>query len=321
MSVQSHFSFDSLPFCFSNEVCTKFFIRSQNKIIGDVLNSIRFDGKLYHCIYGKDSVGKSFVLQELYNILSLTDVVIVRTLRDNKISLADQVGNFVKKRPGSDERMLERLAQYYSGLERLFIMVDDVDGLKPADIEFLNLIAQRAPQIGIIVAGGAKNIMERGANNFIDSVMAKHRVKPLSVLETYGYISKNISESFALNMRKGENIFSSVSVLAIYLLSAGRLGHINSIATFCLDKAAYEYKHRVSVLSVFEYARSNLSMLRYNTAVLFLKWIGFISVLYGLFFAGQAAYLKINEQRFERIRQEIELENLKNSLGGGNVLQ
>ncbi|MDR2934249.1 MAG: hypothetical protein LBU68_03120 [Rickettsiales bacterium] len=314
MSVQSHFSFDSLPFCFTNELCSKFFIKSQGKIIDTVINSIRFENKIYHHIYGNDSVGKSFILQELYNILSTSDVVIARTLRDNKISLSDQIGNFMKKRPSTDEKMLERLEQEYSGLERLFVIIDDVDGLKPVDIQFLNLIVKVAPHIGIIISSGSRNISERGSENFIDISMVRHRVRPLSMASTYSYIRKSIAGSFALRTNRGKKIFSFASVFWIYLLSAGKLGYINSIATFCLEKAVYEDKEKISIMSVFEYAKSNLQMLRYNTLVLFLKWVGFIAVLYGLFFISRMAYIKINEERFDRIRQEIELENLKNSL-------
>ncbi len=297
MNIQNNFTLDDIPFVdvdFNNLSTLRYisYTKQQSRIIQDVIaniyNTDRGNGKYICHIYGQYGTGKSFILRELERFLKQRKARVL-------YYTAEQWTKDKKK---------------YSNIQKGiydFIIIDDIDKIKKTDIsQFEEIVKMNNTKF--IISSDKRNIDYINSKN-----LDRHKISSLSVFETYSYINNNVYINRAISTIDNKQIFSFLSKFIIYLLSVGLLRNINKIAFYCLDKATQEKKDSISIRIFINYLQNNISFLR-NTLVLFIKYFFLVFVIITVFILSKEIYLKANKARFDRIKQEIELQNLKNSL-------
>lgn len=297
MNIQNNFIFDDIPFtdvdpAKPSPLKYMSYTRQQSAILQDIILNLysldKDNKKCFYQIYGPSGTGKSFMLREIERFLKQ---------RNNKV-LYYTLDKWTKDKYNKIHK------EGYN-----YIIIDDFDKLKRNDrIQLEEIVNFKVSNV--IVSSNRKDIDHVG---FSLKNIFRYRISPLSIIETYNYINNSIYIVSALNTVKNKCIFSFLSKFIIYILSIGVLADINKIALYCLNRATQDKNSSIPITLFMKFVKNNVVYLR-NTLVLFIKYFFFVFLTVIILLLSREIYLKINRAKFDRIKQEIELQNLKNSL-------
>ena len=294
--------FDSIPFNgfvsnIDHSFCSpwKINIKNQSKIVNDIIlhicGGIKDEKVKNYFLIGPDGTGKSFLLKELDNFLKF---------RSEKVLFLN---------PENFGKIKRKFFNNQTMLNYKYIIIDDWDNIKISDRNYIEKVIRDNSMY--LIASSNKDSLKQIDRFSKDTKV--YKTQSLSILETYHYIGDSVAVSYALSLSKNTKIFSFLSIFVIYVLSAGKLFYINNISTFCLDLLVKSKKDKVSVWYVLKYVRKNFATL-HNTFKLFIKVVICFLFCSLVFFMIKEIYLRINKAEFERIKEEIELQNLKYTL-------
>ena len=257
-------------------------IKYQSKIINDIIcriyGAIKDKTVKNYFIYGIEGTGKSFILKEIEKFLSF---------RGQRILFLDST---------SITKLKRKSFKFNPDFDANIFGKDGIDYI------------MNKSMATFIIASREKNVKKVGSIFLKDS--KTYKLPSLSIFETYNYINNSISLSFVLSPIKNKKIFSLFSVIMIYMLSAGRLSYINSISSFCLNLIMKDKTKKISIIHILKYIKKNLKTL-HNVFRLISKYLLICICFVIVIFVTWRIYVQMNQAEFERIKEEIELQNLK----------
>ncbi|MBR1544755.1 MAG: AAA family ATPase [Alphaproteobacteria bacterium] len=263
MNYLEFFHFDNHPFVSDEKINYFYPKKSYIKIINELVEFCRYKNGIF-VIKGGVGVGKTVVLNKILEAIGNNDFPIF-IKADEKTELLKVIANKLKIDSKNISEVLIKLADIYANGRNVIIAVDNAENLSKEEYISLNSLIQVLPNLRIILCGRGgltKKLNQKTISPIKKHIVKKYRLRPFSILQAMKYISYVEKNALALSQYK--RVISKPALFVTALFSNRNIKNINFISEKVLIDAFYGKKQKVSVKNVYNVAKNNFDVVKYN---------------------------------------------------------
>ena len=227
MNYLDFYHFDNHPFIV-NKLPEYFFKRkSFVNIMEQMLKLCRIYNGVY-IIQGGVGIGKSLLLEKLYNATCNTDISILINMTE-KTDILKIISNKLKFSSKSIDTITNNFTNFHEKGKNIILFLDDVHKCNLQQFNIIGNLILKMPFLKIILTG--ENIYPIikffKLKNIKSNLVKKYDIKKITIIESIKYLNFMISNALAIKQYK--KILPFKIILLIAFLSDGNINTINKL--------------------------------------------------------------------------------------------
>lgn len=303
MNYLDFYHFDNQPFVI-NETQNYFFKRkSFVKIMEQMLKFCRIYSGIY-IIEGSEGVGKSLLVQKLYNSCINNDISLVINMTE-KTDILQIIANKLKLPSKNIDNIVDNLTNFYEEGQNIILFFDDVHNCNLAQFNIIGNLIEKMPFLKIVLCG--ENIYPIiktfKLKNIKKNIVKKYYLKKMSFIKSIKYLYFMIESAIAVKQYK--KMLSLKIAVLIAILSGENINVINILANDCLVSGCENGNSKLKLKDLFTAVLKNKEQVNKQIFYKIKKLVYIFVICLSLYFSIKIVTDRYNLIEKIKIKKEI----------------
>ena len=303
MNYLDFYHFDNHPFII-NESAAYFFKR---KSVVNILEQMQKFCRIYSGVYiieGSAGIGKSLLIQKLYNSFVNNDIAFIINITE-KTDILQVIASKLKLHSKNIDSVIESLTNFYEKGQNIILFFDDIHICNLYQFNIIGTLIEKMSFLKIVLCGENVYpiIKTFKLKNIKNNIVKKYILKKLSFVESIKYLYFMVQSAMAIKQYK--KILSFKIAVLISFLCNGNINVINILSNETLVSGCNNGNHKLKLKDLFMAISINKKQVKKQIFYKAKKIISVFVIFLSLYFSIKIVADRYNLIEKIKIKKEI----------------